>query len=341
MKTGLIVIIIFAFLPPFYAQNKRIVKIIDSNLYMLDDSTFVKLAGIEIPTTRHANKQVKKIADEVFEYTNNNFVNRPLEILYAGESEDKFNSKLVIINKIFLLSQMNYNSYFIERGFGRFVRNSDKINDSLFVAVEKSAKENNLGVYRFKNIDSLDLSGDTSSLPAEEYTRDELLSMPFKYSRGTGRVLLEIPAGVAGAFLCSFAGTAIGSGLNKGEGIFSDEAAIGMFTGYIFGSSLGVYLVAKGGNKDLLLGYTALSSLAATAIAGGLYAAFEKTDAGPSLAWLIVIAPTAGAMIYANTLGYNPQENSSILNYNSYKSNLHSDFYSYNTVRFNLFKIYF
>ena len=103
------------------AQNKKIIKIIDSNLYMLEDSTYIKLAGIDVPSKDNPNKYLNEIADEVYEYAYNNFLQRPLEILYAGEAGDYFNSKLVLINRIFLLSKMNYNKHFVERGFGKFI----------------------------------------------------------------------------------------------------------------------------------------------------------------------------------------------------------------------------
>ena len=91
-----------------------------------------------------------------------------------------------------------------------------------------------------------------------EYTHNELLLKPFKYDRNALRVIFEFPAGIAGGFVCAFAGGAIGAAIEEGHGFISDEAAIGILTGYFIGSSLGVYLVARGGNKDLSLGYTVL-----------------------------------------------------------------------------------
>jgi len=323
-----------------FSQNKKIIKVIDSNLYMLEDSTLIKLAGIDVPSRNQTDEYLEELATDIYFYAYDNFSNRPLEIIYAGEDEQYPGTKLVILNKIFLLSKMNYNSYFLERGFGRFIKNSNSINDSTYLAAETTAKENYFGVWKYTKLNSFGIL-DRSNSP-DGYLTEFInpFKKQFKYDRSLGRILIEVPAGLFGGFICAYVGGAIGGSLSKGNsGFINNEVAIGLLVGYVAGNSLGVYLIAENGNKDLLFGYTLLSSIAATAAIGGLYAALENDN--NALGWGILLAPAAGAIIYANTIGYPQEQYTDRSGLDIPNNNNHSSFINSNSIKFNLFRINF
>ena len=306
---------------------------------MLEDSTYIKLAGIDIPSKDHPDKYLSAIADEVYEYAYNNFLKRPLEILYAGEANDYFNSKLVLINRIFLLSKMNYNKHFLERGLGKFINNSNMINEGDFKAASKKAIENNTGIWGLRNINVYEVFDKTQSIEDINSFNEELMRpKPFVYDRNFTRVLLEIPAGILGGVICGTAGAAIVAGTFR-----SDGAALVLFcSGYIFGNSLGVYLIAKGGNKDLSLTYTATASLIATATAAGIIVASGYDDFEQYGVASIIFAPLLGALVYANDIGYpTPQvRNTTYLNTtNDFKT--HYNFYNSKSLKVDLLRISF
>lgn len=342
MKTFLIFISAFIFLTiNLPAQNKKIIKIIDSNLYMLEDSTLIKLAGVDAPSRNQTDEYLKELATDIYFYAYDNFLNRPLEIIYAGENEQYPGTKLVLLNKMFLLSKMNYNEYFLERGFGRFINNSNFINDSTYLSAETTAKENYMGIWKYTDLNSFGIL-DRSNSPDGYLTEfSNPYKKQFKYDRSFGRILIEVPAGLFGGFVCAYVGGAIGGSLSKGKsGFIHNEVALGLLVGYVAGNSLGVYLIAENGNKDLSFGYTLLSSVVSTAVIGGLFAALEEDN--PILGLGTLLAPAAGAIIYANAIGY-PQDATNEQVSSGYSNNIltHHQFIKSKTINFEFLKINF
>ena len=179
----------------------------------------------------------------------------------------------------------------------------------------------------------------TQSLEDINSFNEELLRpKAFVYDRNFTRILLEIPAGIVGGIICGTAGAAIVAGTFR-----SDGAALVLFScGYIFGNSLGVYLIAKGGNKDLSLAYTATASVIATATAAGIIIASGYDDFEQYGVLPIIFAPLIGALVYANDIGYpGPQvRNTAYLNtINDFKT--HYNFYNSKSIKVDLLKIGF
>lgn len=343
MKHSLKLIILFILLTStIFSQNKKIVKVIDSNLYMLEDSTLIKLAGVDVPSRNQTDEYLKELATDIYFYAYDNFLNRPLEIIYAGEDEQYPGTKLVLINKFFLLSKMNYNSYFLERGFGKFIKNTDSINVSIYISAEANAKENFSGIWKYSDLNSFGIL-DRSNSP-DGYLTEFVASIeqPFKYDRNLGRILLEIPLGFGIGTLTSipffYAGTIQN---DRSETSINAVFVYVAYASYTFGNSLGVYLVAKGGNKDLSLAYTFLTSAVFGAASVGIFNTLKETDRGLEI-FVPVFAPLFGALIYANAIGY-PQEQydgPTGLDF-SKKLSTHHQFIKTQSVNFELLKINF
>ena len=319
------------------AQNNRIIKIIDSNLFMLEDSTLIQLAGIDAPSKNHPDELLREVAEEINEYASTNFLNHPLEILYAGESYINYNAKLVFINKNFLFSKKNINTYFLERGFGKFIDNSIDIDYNLYKISEQNAKEKNKGIWNIKNIEQ-ERFLDRSNYDDGYYKSNSILSEnQFIYDRNFSRILLEIPAGLLGGILTGFGSGFLVSSISDYN---SASTGIAFLAGYIVGNSLGVYFIAKGGNKDLSFEYTLVSSAVSTAAATGIILSEKSLD--DNYGYLASLSPLVGAMIYANTIGYPDEANDNLSKINFIENyNTHYKFFEHTTLKLNLFKIDF
>ena len=320
------------------AQSKKIIKIIDSNLFLLEDSTFIKLAGIDIPSRYNQNEQLKEIADEVYNYAQSNLLNRSLEIIVTGNKKDNPNFKLVIINKNFLLSKMNVNQYFLERGFGKFSNNSDSVNEVAFVQSEKIALENKYGIWKL-GLEVLNQKLDKTQLIHITEKINQLDKNVFVYDRNALRVLFEIPVGLGTGIATAIPFFFQTLGVDD-DATVNTMAAFG-YLSFIAGNALGVYLIAKGGNKDLSYGYTFLSSLITGTVGLGVYSFLHESDRNLEFMFPALF-PLIGALIYVNAIGY-PQkyEAPSGLDFQSFYNPTHYQFYNHTSLKMSLFRINF
>lgn len=126
----------------------------------------------------------------------------------------------------------------------------------------------------------------------------------FSYDRNGFRVLGEFTIGnllgITAGFFTGWLTHSLTLGPNQDivESDWSTAAVLVGAAGHIIGTALGVFVVAKGGNKDLSFWGT----LASAVIVGSMsYLALLLPDNDN---YLFLIGPSIGAVLYANTIGY-------------------------------------
>lgn len=181
-----------------------------------------------------------------------------------------------------------------------------KINNS-FLAIRNSIS-NNLKRFDYDEIQILDTT------KANEHN----------YDRGVLRIfgeiaignLIGLPLGFLSGFIAHSATSPPNVDIMRES--WGTSAILTGACGHIIGSSFGVYIIAKGGNKDLSFWPVLFSGTI-----GGLIGYLPVLIAGPGdIGFLAILGPVIGAVIYANTIGY-PSENNIYSSDNHY-NNLNS-----------------
>ncbi|MBN1637516.1 MAG: thermonuclease family protein [Ignavibacteriales bacterium] len=118
--TKFFLISIFCFSINTFCQNIKIVKIFDSNLFLLDNGDTVRLAGIDIPIRNHYNKKLLDIANEVIDYCETNLLNKNLSLEYVRENVYKEKYKLAHIKREYPFETLDFSEIFLKKGYGKF-----------------------------------------------------------------------------------------------------------------------------------------------------------------------------------------------------------------------------
>ncbi|PKL81566.1 MAG: hypothetical protein CVV24_14570, partial [Ignavibacteriae bacterium HGW-Ignavibacteriae-3] len=105
-------------------QSSKIVKIVDSNLFELEDGRLVKLAGVDAPQLSNSNPYFAETAKEAVSYYRGTLLKRNVEVKTVSIIEDK-KYELVYLTIQYPLEDLDLNQKFIENGFGKFFNNVD------------------------------------------------------------------------------------------------------------------------------------------------------------------------------------------------------------------------
>jgi hypothetical protein len=172
---------------------------------------------------------------------------------------------------------------------------SQKINNNSYFSNRTISKNEERNLYAYYNYND-----------SMKSSRVTVISKEFIYGTLAG-TLISVPVGVLVG--------KISDPDNFGEAI--GILACGMYTGFIFGSSLGVYWVAKKDNKNTTFTKTLFSGLIGGAIGASIFFAVDQK--GP-LSASPLITPTLASILYVNLFNGTPSGESRVtLNFRHFR----------------------
>ena len=157
MKITVLILVLFtSLLVSQELQDIRIIKVIDSNLFLTDTNKFVKLANIQTPSL---NSKDSLLAKEIIRYSQNHMLNKPLKCQQLS-NPDNDTLNIVLIEK-FPFNEFNFNLEFLRCGYGYYEKSKAAKSNPDYLQTELKAKQKHKGIWASKE---------------EKHKRDTLLS---------------------------------------------------------------------------------------------------------------------------------------------------------------------
>lgn len=292
-------------------QSSKIIKILNTNLFQLEDGRKVRLAGIEMPPIEMPGSNMQKHINRILRYEDNTVFKRKLNFIFDGYDPGDSAVHLVYMLQPYDLEDIDINELFLLYGFGRFINNIDSIHYEKYIKAEKKAQDRSTGLWAFRPLDDRDTLDRKYSLNETEFiTRLDSLYQVEALRRTApplaAQYAWQTASGILVGGITSLAGGIAGIYLVPSKRDFGPlfSGLFGMSAGYLVGVPLGVYLAAKGNNPALsylpILGFSTLSAAAGLGI---VY--LGPKDHNPL--WIApFIMPIVGSLIYVNAIAPNP-----------------------------------
>ncbi len=287
-----------------FSQRVMIKKVLDSNLFMLEDSTIVKLAGIDAPQINSYYPELAAIADKFISYSKIQLQNQWVSIEFTGDSLAGNRIKVAYITKKYAFSSVDFTERFLENGFGKFINNVDEERKQKYLNAETQARNGREGIWKYSGFSETDTLDGGSTFLNNSLPSLEVSPKPVYFDRSFGRIATEIILGPVVGLVVSIPSAFITIGLSgtSGWGAFG-YGILGMYIGYVIGTPLGVYAVAEAGNENVsyweTLGYSGLGA------AMGIGLTYGMKSWAPS-GFSLLILPLACSIIYANSVAHYP-----------------------------------
>jgi hypothetical protein len=323
------------------AQYIKVTKILDSNLFEIEDGRQIKLAGIDAPNSDHPQLNLQNLSNDAIYYCAQNILDRRVFMEIVPDTTIKsYNLAFLHIN--YLFEKVNYNTKFLMYGYGKFINNVRDLHVEEMVDAETYARKYNKGLWQYihnEKSDTLDkgLTGtgirylielDSQKQNDRQKKLPLSVSIPFQIFSGTVMT----------------AGTALGIGIiysffSKEHGRDSGYAAVfyGLITGYWIGFPSGVYLAVSSQNPNLSYWKTLGVSSGCTLLTTGIsYLLFRNDQDNPTI-WIALLTPIISSLLYTNLFPHEVQTTRSMKPENeglvSIKS--HQNFYN-STINFKM-----
>ena len=167
------------------AQTVKIVKVLDSNLFQLDDGRIIKLAGIDVPNLSNPTQFFQAAAKDAVDYAKVNLLDRLVEIYSISRIPEK-NFETVTMYKNYLFNRVNINAKYLSLGFGKYLNNIDEDLNKELLDSEMEAIKNGIGIWYYgnwlTNKDTLDADLIKST---ENIYSDLYMNLEYKIKRPT------------------------------------------------------------------------------------------------------------------------------------------------------------
>ncbi len=352
-----ILILLLGFTNTTFSQKVKIKKVLDSNLFELENGKLVKLAGIDVPNLNNKNPNLKIIASKAYLFAKDKLKRKSLDVVYLKNCIQNTSSAKVLFYRYYPLVTIDFTEEYLLHGFGKFVNNCNIPDTDKYIKAELKAKQEKKGLWELdtKFDSTLDQTNGGENILAES-TRDSIVAMYknspiFKKIPQSSRIFIETFAGPTLGIIGSIGGA--GSGAITGS-IAGEEGwgmlgyvMLGGYLGYLVGSSYGIYLVANGGERDVTFGYSFLASF----IGGisGIYImsttnGFNQQNIGT---YAPLFLPVIASILYANLIAPKKEQAHNSVSFNRNQLPVknyftHNDFYnSTKLIEISLFRISF
>jgi len=283
-------------------QEVTITRIADSNLFQLKDSTYIKMAGVDIPRLSNPEYVLRIVAKNSLSFSERQLLNKTFKVRIIDKSDDY---KLVYLIHEYLMGETIFNFAYLEKGFGKFLNNIDANDKEQFLSAQKKAQKNKSGIWKTLGSDTnLILDREFTSVSSNKLLADSLEFEIKKNPKPTaGHVIAELLGGMAGGLLASMA--SYGSTLmfypQEREDKYKSFRNIAAYSGFSIGSASLIYLLGKNTSKDISYGYTLLSSVIGSGI--GLGFLYQGEDGIDNIyVFISVLCSIAGPLIYVNAI---------------------------------------
>jgi endonuclease YncB( thermonuclease family) len=313
------------------AQKIQITKIIDSNLFETSDSLKIKLAGVNVPNINHPNKQLREIGLEAYEFAKSNLLNRSFNIQLNSEKFIDSNYYLITLIREYPLATRDFAEVYLKKGYGKFIYNLIGLDSLKYRIAETEAKVDKDGIWNItKELDGILDYPELSKNITDEFISDTLYAYSptgsFLKSLNSGqRIGIEIIAapsfGLITGVLGGLAGGLIGVPLGAEGWDNLGYVLIGFYTGYILGSSIAVYNVAKDGSREVDFGGTLFSGIIGAALGVGISYSRRSLFEDEIFSYAPLILPGVASIIYVNLIA--PKKENIETNLSNFENKIH------------------
>ncbi len=128
-------------------EKVKIVKIIDANLFRLNDGRLIRLADIWVPSQNSESPLYHYIARKAIQYANEMLIGQRFKIRYDSSKVRVGRPIPVILFKIYPLQKLDINKLYLQRGYGKYVPAKDKPPVKEYAAAEREARRKHLGIW--------------------------------------------------------------------------------------------------------------------------------------------------------------------------------------------------
>ena len=132
------------------ADEVKITRVLDSNLFELKDGRRVRLAHVLSPSVSDSNRRMAALALQIKKYAEQQFVGEVVRIEFPVERQPDSEPLPVHIFQKFPLKTVWYNKVYLERGFGKFIEEADTTHRTELREVQQKAKKKKRGVWNEK-----------------------------------------------------------------------------------------------------------------------------------------------------------------------------------------------
>ena len=300
----LLLLSLFIITSSTFGQYIKVTKILDANLFELEDGRKIKLAGVDAPQLNSPRPFFQKIAEQAVFNSVGNILDRKVYMQLVTK-EERSSYQLVHIKINYLFEKSDFNKSYLMKGFGKFFDNADTTfrNDLIDAQTHAiNAKDGIWNYYSLVNTDTLDVDLTTSGIQHLVKIDSANLATKLKVRPIYTAVPLELLVGSAITLVGSYGCALLIYAITKPQGEYAGYGAAlgGIVLGYSLGFPAGIYLVAKHDNPNLDYLATVGSGLAmALATAGISYGLFPKDDNHPTR-FIPLLAPIIGPLLYVH-----------------------------------------
>jgi len=172
MKTIIILFIYITFSSSLiFAQSFRIKKIIDTNLFELDNNQKVKFYGLYLPSLQNTNQALVNIAKDIYQWEKDVMLDRKFKFDFIIEKKGGNSLSEVIIYKSYIFSDENIANRLLSMGYAVLINNIEKKYFDRLIEYQKLARKNSMGIWKESNtvLSSIDAPIYKFLSPKKEY----------------------------------------------------------------------------------------------------------------------------------------------------------------------------
>ena len=300
----LLLLSLFIITSSTFGQYVKVTKILDANLFELEDGRKIKLAGVDAPQLNNPIPFLKNIAEKSVLYSSSYILDRRVFIDTITRTGKPTTYQLVHLRINYLFQKSYFNESYLMKGFGKFIDNVDSTNRNILANAQSFAAKEKEGIWNFYTpTDSDTLDSGLTSTGIHQLIKIDSTNVSIQHSPRPiyFAVPLELLAGSALTFIGSYGVAILIGGIMKPHGEAGlGVAIIAVAAGYSLGFPYGIYLVAKDDNPNLSFLATLGSSLAFALVTSGIsYSLFPKDNNHPTRN-IPLLAPIIGPLLYVH-----------------------------------------
>jgi len=154
MKSKILILFFFSFTFTI-GQRYRITKILETNLFELDNNVKVKLYGLFVPALNDTNIILSNLADEILKWETRLLLDRKFDFEFLKKNDDGTISAIAYISYAF--SKSDLASRFLSNGYAILLPDVNKDYYSKLIEEQERAQKNKVGIWK-ENLNLLQLS---------------------------------------------------------------------------------------------------------------------------------------------------------------------------------------
>ncbi|MHB2149175.1 thermonuclease family protein [Calditrichota bacterium LG25] len=123
-----------------FCQKIKIVEVLDTNLFLLQDGRKISLANLQTPSQHDSSKTLKNIARDLLTYERKYLLNRTLWMESSPAVRSDTIPLPVHLFQKFLLNRINFNAHLLELGYARYAPVDSLYREQYLKAVLRAQK---------------------------------------------------------------------------------------------------------------------------------------------------------------------------------------------------------